>query len=76
MDDVVDLTDDEEFESQKQIKTETLRSKLVECGVSQQDAEKVKVVCVSAAPDGKKIDIWKSKLAISKNRKKIRKKPK
>ncbi len=60
MDDVVDLTDDEEFESQKQIKTETLRSKLVECGVSKQDAEKVKVVCVSAAPDGKKIDIWKN----------------
>ncbi len=59
MDDVVDLTDDEEFESQKKIKTETLRAKLMECGISQQDVEKVKVVCVSAAPDGKKIDIWK-----------------
>ena len=59
MDDVVDLTDDEEFALQKKIKTETLRSKLVECGVSQQDAEKVKIICVSAAPNGKGIETWK-----------------
>lgn len=59
MDDVVDLTDEEEFESQKKIKTDTLRSKLIECGVSQQDAAAVKIICVSAAPDGKGIEVWK-----------------
>lgn len=60
MDDIVDLTDEEEFEAQKKIKTDTLRSKLIECGVSQQDAAKVKIVCVSAAPDNKGIKTWKA----------------
>ena len=60
MDDVVDLTDDEEYEIQKRIKEDTLRSKLVECGVVQKNIESVKVVCVSAAPDGKGIDVWKN----------------
>ena len=59
MDDVADLTDEENFESQKKIKTDTLRSKLGECGVSRQDADKVRIVCVSAAPDGKGIEVWK-----------------
>ena len=59
MDDVVDLTDEEEFDLQKQIKTDSLREKLLECGVNKQDAENVKVVCVSAAPGGKDIETWK-----------------
>ena len=37
MDDVADLTDEDEFESQRRIKTKNLRSKLVECGISQQE---------------------------------------
>ena len=61
MDDVVDLTDEEEFESQKKIKTDTLRSKLIECGVSQQNAAAVRIICVSAAPDGKGIEVWNRK---------------
>ncbi len=59
MDDVADLTDEDEFESQRRIKTKNLRSKLVECGISQQDADKVKVICISAAPEGKGIEVWK-----------------
>ena len=59
MDDVADLTDEDEFESQKRIKTNTLRSKLVECGVSQQDVDNVRIVCISAAPEGKEIEVWK-----------------
>lgn len=59
MDDVVDLTDEEEYEAQKKIKVETLRAKLLECGIDKQSADSVKVVCVSAAPDGKGIDTWK-----------------
>ena len=60
MDDVVDLTDDDEFELQRKIKVDTLRKKLVDCGVKQQDAEAAKIVCVSAAPDGKGIELWKN----------------
>lgn len=59
MDEVADLTDDEEFEMQKKIKIDTLRKKLLECGISQEDAGKVKVVCVSVAPNGKEIEEWK-----------------
>lgn len=59
MDDVVDLTDEEEFELQRKIKTDNLRSKLIECGISSHDADAAKVVCISAAPDGKDIEIWK-----------------
>lgn len=60
MDDVVDLTDDEEFNLQKTIKTDALRTKLLDCGISPQAANKVHVVCVSAAPDGRKIEVWKT----------------
>ena len=60
MDEVADLTDDEEFEMQKKVKTDTLRKKLLECGISQEDANKVKIVCVSSAPDNKGIEEWKN----------------
>ena len=58
MDDVADLTDEEDFALQSRIKTENLRGKLLECGVSKTEVEKVKVACISAAPNGQDIDIW------------------
>lgn len=58
MDDVADLTDEEDFELQAHIKTENLRKKLEECGLSLSEAETAKVVCISAAPNGKSIEVW------------------
>ena len=60
MDEVADLTDEEEFKAQKEIKTDTLHKKLLECGVSQEDVNKVKIVCVSAAPNDKEVEEWKN----------------
>lgn len=58
MDDITDLTDDEDFELQARIKTENVRNKLIECGLSQIEAAEVNVVCISADPNGRGIDIW------------------
>ena len=58
MDDVSDLTDDEDFELQARIKTENVRNKLLECGLSQIEAAEVNVVCISADPNGRGIDSW------------------
>ena len=60
MDEVADLTDEEEFEKKKKIKIDTLRKKILECGISQEDADKIKVVCVSSAPNDKGIEEWKN----------------
>ena len=60
MDDIADLTDEEEFKSKSKTITDSLRSKLIGCGVKQQDAEKTKVVCVSASPGGDEIEKWKN----------------
>lgn len=58
MDDVTDLTDEEDFELQARIKTENVRTKLLECGLSHAEAAEVNVVCISADPNGRGIDIW------------------
>lgn len=58
MDDVADLTDDEDFSLQAKIKTDNLRGKLVECGLTQVEANTVKVACISAAPNGQGIEVW------------------
>lgn len=58
MDDVADLTDDDDFNTQAKIKTENLRGKLIDCGLSESEAAQVRVACVSAAPDGKGIEVW------------------
>ena len=58
MDDVADLTDEEDFSLQERIKTENLRGKLLECGLNQSEASKVKVACISAAPNGQEIEVW------------------
>lgn len=60
MDDVADLTDDQDFDIQAKIKTENLRGKLLDCGLSPSEAKSVKVACISAAPDGKGVEVWKN----------------
>lgn len=58
MDDVADMTDEDDYALHARIKTENLRSKLTDCGLSPEEAEKVKVVCISAAPDGRSVEQW------------------
>jgi len=58
MDDVADLTDDEDYSLQAKIKIDNLRGKLVECGLTQLEANTVKVACISAAPNGQSIEAW------------------
>ncbi|MCF0233028.1 MAG: hypothetical protein HUJ63_12415, partial [Enterococcus sp.] len=58
MDDVADLTDDDDYELQTRIKTDNLKEKLVECGLSKNEVGQVKVACISAAPNGQGIEIW------------------
>lgn len=59
MDDVADVTDDEDYAMQTKIKSDNLRSKLLDCGLTSLEAQNVKIACISAAPDGKGIDFWK-----------------
>lgn len=59
MDDVADMTDDDDYAIQAKIKAENLRGKLVDCGLSQEEIKAVKIACISAAPDGKGIEFWK-----------------
>lgn len=58
MDDVADLTDDEDFALQARIKTENLKKKLIECEIGESEASRVNVVCISADPNGRGIDAW------------------
>ncbi|SEJ10775.1 Dynamin family protein [Kandleria vitulina] len=58
MDDVADLTDEEDYSLQASIKTENLRKRLLECGLNQSEANKVRVACISAAPNGLGIEFW------------------
>lgn len=58
MDDVADLTDDDDFTMQAKIKTENLRGKLLECGLNKTEADEIKVACISAAPNGQGIEVW------------------
>ena len=58
MDDVADLTDEEDYSLQAKIKTENLRGKLLECGLNQSEAGKVRVACISAAPNGQGVEVW------------------
>ena len=58
MDDVADLTDEEDYSLQAKIKTENLKGKLLECGLNQSEANKVRVACISAAPNGQGIEVW------------------
>lgn len=59
MDDVADMTDDDDYALQSRIKSENVRGKLLNCGLSHSDVEKVKIACISAAPGGRGIEEWK-----------------
>ncbi len=58
MDDVADMTDSEDYEMQARIKSDNLRTKLVDCGLTDSEIQKVKIACISAAPDGRGIEAW------------------
>lgn len=58
MDDVADLTDEEDYSLQAKIKTENLRGKLLECRLTQSETNKVRVACISAAPNEQGIEVW------------------
>ena len=58
MDDVADMTDDEDYAMQARIKSDNLRSKLLACGLTPEEIQQVKIACISAAPDGRGIDKW------------------
>ncbi len=60
MDDVADVTDEEEYAKLAKIKSDNLRSKLLECGLTPAEVEEVKIACISAAPDGAGIEMWKN----------------
>ncbi len=60
MDDVADLTDEADFSQQAKIKTDVVRQKLLDCGLSASEAQQAKIVCISAAPNGKDIEIWRA----------------
>ena len=62
MDDVADLTDEEDYSLQAKIKTENLRGKLLECGLTQSETNKVRVACISAAPNEQGIEVWSEHL--------------
>lgn len=58
MDSIADLTDEDDFNVQSKIKTDNLKAKLHECGMSKKEIDNVKVACISSAPDGKDIEVW------------------
>lgn len=58
MDDVADMTDCEDYEMQVRIKSDNLRTKLGDCGLTELEIQKVRIACISAAPDGRGIDAW------------------
>ena len=59
MDDVADMTDDDDYKLQARIKSDNLRSKLADCGLTSAEIKEVKIACISAAPDGRGIDAWR-----------------
>lgn len=59
MDDVADLTDDDDFIAKSEIKKENLRLKIKECAdLSDEQLNDLNIVCISAIPDGKDFDFW------------------
>lgn len=60
MDDIADMTDEDDYNTHARIKSENLRGKLIDCGLTASEAQEVKIACISAAPDGKGIEVWKN----------------
>lgn len=59
MDEVADLTDNEDFANASKIKEDTLRAKIAEVSdLSSNDAKKLQIVCISSNPNDKGFDFW------------------
>lgn len=58
MDNIADITDEDDYAMHTRIKSENLRSKLTDCGLTPAEVETVKIACISAAPGGKEIEEW------------------
>lgn len=62
MDDVVDVTDSEEYQKMSKIKSDTLRNKVKEiASLSDSDASKLKIVTISSDPGARGFDFWKER---------------
>ena len=59
MDEVADLTDEDEFNSQKKIKIENVIGKLTRfADLTNEEVKRLKVVCISSNPQGRGLDFW------------------
>lgn len=62
MDDVVDVTDSEEYQKMSKIKSDTLRNKVKEiASLSDSDVSKLKIVTISSDPGARGFDFWKKR---------------
>ncbi len=72
MDSVSDITDDEDFRKVAKIKEETLREKVKEiANLSQEEASKLKIVCVTSNPNEKGFDYWSNNRSVYEERSRI-----
>lgn len=60
MDEVADVTDDEAYAKQAEIKKNTVRTKLEEyIGLTIEESRKARIVCISADPERRGMTFWK-----------------
>lgn len=60
MDDVIDVTDDEEYTNMAKIKMNTLRDKVKEvAGLSDSELQDLKICCISSDPGERGFEFWK-----------------
>ena len=60
MDDVADVTDDEAYAKQAEIKKNTVRTKLEEyIGLTMEESQKARIVCIAADPERRGMVFWK-----------------
>ena len=72
MDSVADITDDEYFRKNAEIKKSTLREKVKEvAGLSDEESARLKIVCVTADPNKKGFDFWSQNRTIYDERSRI-----
>ena len=60
MDDVADVTDDEAYAKQAEIKKNTVRTKLEQhIGLTMEESQKARIVCIAADPERRGMAFWK-----------------
>ena len=60
MDDVADVTDDEAYEKQAEIKKSAVRTKLEELvGLTMEESRNARIICISADPERRGMAFWK-----------------